>query len=98
MQPALWDNKIESVAANAASGWCDAAYKAVITVAARRSQFTTDDVWAELQAPPTHDHRAMGAVMRRAKSEKVCEPTGEYRTSVREVAHGRPVRVWRSLR
>lgn len=98
MQPALWDNKIESVAANAAAGWCDAAYKAVIRVSARRSQFTTDDVWAELQTLPTHDHRAMGAVMRRAKTSKVCEPTGDYQTSTREVAHGRPVRVWRSMR
>jgi hypothetical protein len=97
MQPALWDNQINAVAENATPGWCDAAYAAVVRVASRRTLFTTDEVWQELFGPVTHDHRAMGAVMRRAKTNKICVPTGQYQTSTREVAHGRPVRVWRSL-
>jgi len=96
MQPALWDQQIEQAASNAADGWCDAALHAVRRVAARQHTFTTDEVWSELQHD-THEHRALGAVMRRARSLGLCEPSGEYRTSVREVAHGRPVRVWRSL-
>jgi hypothetical protein len=111
MQPALWDNKIESVGQNADPRWMNAAYAAVTRVAGRQQQFTTDEVWQELHnmsvaswavfgvwsKPETHDHRAMGAVMRKAKKIGVCEPSGNYRTSTRDVCHGRPVRVWRSL-
>jgi hypothetical protein len=97
MQPALWDNQINAVAANATPGWCDAAYEAVVRVARRHAHFTTDDVWLAIDGPITHDNRALGAVMRRARTEKVCEPTMHYRPSTRDVCHGRPVRVWRSL-
>lgn len=96
MQPALWDGQIQQAATNAADGWCDAALVAVRHAAARHRRFTTDEVWAELMHD-THEHRALGAVMRRARSLGLCEPTGEYRSSTREIAHGRPVRVWRAL-
>ena len=96
MQPALWDGPIEQAAANAADGWCDAALDAVRRVAARNRRFTTDEVWLELHHD-THEHRALGSVMRRARSLGLCEPTGEYVTSTRVIAHGRPVRVWRAL-
>lgn len=111
MQPALWDNQIETVGQNADPEWMRAAYAAVIRVARRQTRFTTDDVWLELHnasvaswgatgvwvQPATHDHRAMGAVMRKAKKVGVCEPTGGYQPSTRDVCHGRPVRVWRSF-
>ena len=97
MQPALWDHQITNVAKNATPGWCDAAYAAVVRVASRKLQFTTDDVWQEIAGPVTHDNRALGAVMRRARTEKVCEPTMQYTPSTRDVCHGRPVRVWRSI-
>jgi len=111
MQPALWDNKIEAVGQNADPDWMRAAHHAVIAVARRYTRFTTDDVWQELHnrnvaswaatgtwvKHSTHDNRAMGAIMRQAKKDGICEPTGGYQQSTRDVCHGRPVRVWRSL-
>jgi hypothetical protein len=96
MQPALWDRDIEEAALNADDGFIDAAFFAVIRVAERKQFFTTDDVWEALGERGTHENRAMGAVMRKARSEKVCFPTGNYRPSVRLVAHGRPVRIWQA--
>jgi hypothetical protein len=91
------DEAIARVEAHAPEGWVQRARDTVTLVAGTQFDFTTDEVWQELFGPVTHDHRAMGAVMRRAKTNKVCVPTGQYQTSTREVAHGRPVRVWRSL-
>ena len=95
MQPALWDKYIEQAGENANADWMDAATAAVRRVCSRVRFFTTDDVWSELGSDyKTHEHRAMGAVMRRAKSEGWCVPTLNYEVSTREIAHGRPVRVW----
>lgn len=112
MQPALWDNKIESVGQNANPEWMRAAYQAVVRVTSSRSFFTTDDVWQELHnrsvagwaatgswsQPSTHDNRAMGAIMRQAKNAGLCQPTMNYTKSTRDVCHGRPVRIWRVVR
>lgn len=94
MQPALWDGDIEVAGLNADDGFMDAAFYAVVRVARRNRFFTTDDVWDALGDRGTRENRAMGAVMRKARTENICSPTGNYRPSVRLVAHGRPVRIW----
>lgn len=94
MQPALWDETIKTAGENANAAWMQQAIRAVHHISGTRSRFTTDDVWALLDET-THEHRAMGAVMRHAQTQGWCTPTGEYAQSQRSVAHGRPVRVWR---
>lgn len=95
MQPALWDKHIDQVEQNANREWMDAAIAAVRRVCDRQRLFTTDAVWDELgETYQTHEHRAMGAVMRRAKADGWCVPTYNYEISTRVIAHGRPVRVW----
>ena len=52
------------------------ALRAVAYVAQRQDSFISDDVWDALASAypdvTTHEHRAMGAVMRRAVAEGVC--------------------------
>ena len=72
------------------------ALAAVRAVAKAHDLFTTDDVWALLDADGG-EPRAMGAAMRRAAAEGVCEATLGFRLSARPVCHRRPMREWRSL-
>jgi hypothetical protein len=96
MQPALWDETISRAGEHADPQWMNEALQVVHYLAGTRSTFTTDDVWQRM-SQTTHEHRAMGAVMRDAQRRGWCIPTGEYRSSSRSEAHGRPVRVWRGL-
>lgn len=94
------DDGIQRADDHAVPDWKDEAYLAVIRVAARLGEFTSDDVWAELAASEvsTHEHRAMGAVIRRAARAGWCAPTSEFSLSRRPQRHRAPLRVWRSLR
>jgi hypothetical protein len=96
----LRDDAIARVEANADPAWKALAYDAVIEVARTHVTFTTDEVWfvlAERNVRPPHEPRAMGAVMQRAKREKVVRATPEFRETTRPQAHCAPVRVWESL-
>jgi hypothetical protein len=93
MQPALWDETIRKAGEHADARWMQQALQVVHRLAGTYSTFTTDDVWDRM-SETTHEHRAMGAVMRHAQKAGWCYPTGQYRTSTRSEAHGRPVRVW----
>lgn len=97
---ALRDEAIERVADAADDDWKEAAFLAVKRIAALRSEFTTDHVWEALQEidVSTHEHRAMGAVMRAACTDGVIEKTDRVVPTRRPGAHRRPVTVWRSLR
>lgn len=65
------------------------------------AEFTSDDVWARMVdaggVPPTHDNRALGAVMRWAASDGLIAATDRVRPSSRVRLHGSPRRIWRSL-
>lgn len=89
------DLAIVRVAQHAPDGWLAAAVDVVADICRRRSKFTTDDIWDRVGEPP--EPRAMGAVMRQAQRDGLCETTGSYEPSRRVECHGRPVRVWRSL-
>ena len=74
---------------------------AVCYVARHRATFTTDHVWAVLEAidaPSFPEPRALGAVMRDAQREGWIAATDDYDLSKRKVCHRRPLRIWRSLR
>ena len=73
--------------------WIDFAMAAIRSVAARGKPFTTDDVWELLGEHPA-EPRAMGAAMTRARHEKLCKASQEWRLSSRVACHRRPLRVW----
>lgn len=98
--PDLRDEAIVRVEAHAAPVFKELAFAAVCRVARRRHSFIVDMVWAELElgeAAPTHEKRAMGAVMVRASRAGIIEPTDEFRASEQRNCHSNPRRVWRSL-
>ncbi len=85
--------------AHAAEAFRVAAYAAVGHLARTRSRFIVDDVWRAMgtAAPSTHDKRAMGAVMQRARKDGLIEPTAEFLPSAQRQCHANPRRVWRSV-
>lgn len=91
------DQALATVDQHANVMWVRAAREALKHVAATKAVFTADDVWHELVRVDvyTHDPRALGAVMRWGVGAGVCEPTDDYRPSLRPECHKRPVRVWR---
>lgn len=77
--------------------WEAAVLQTVKRCAEEMTRFTTDHVWACME--PGHearDGRALGKLMRRAKSLGWIETTAEFEISSRPECHHRPVRVWRS--
>jgi len=93
----ITDQAVQQVGDNAEPAWFQSALDTVKILAERKEPFTTDDVWDLLktrQTTETHEPRAMGAVMRQAKSIGLVAPTSEYRLSRRIECHQRPIRVW----
>jgi hypothetical protein len=87
------------VEVHAPVSWRGSAELAVRYVAERRPEFTTDAVWAVLEAwgvPVPPEPKALGPLMKAACGWHWCAPTGEYRLSVRPQNHRRPVAVYRS--
>lgn len=73
-------------------------YQAVRRVAEQTEYFTSDAVFKthpELEA--IKNHKVMGPVIKRAARDGVCVATGQFIKGDRVVAHGRPLRVWKSL-
>ena len=79
--------------------WKAAACGVVQHLAESCSTFTADDVWAHLDALgfTTHEHRAMGAVMRAAAVDGLIVKTDRVVPTTRPCANRRPVAVWQSL-
>lgn len=74
--------------------WCEQALEAVREIATRKEEFTADDVWELVGAPP--EPRNMGNVMRKAQRECYCEST-DRTVARKDNKHGDQLRVWRSL-
>jgi hypothetical protein len=94
------DEAIARVDEHADLDWKQIAGRAVRAVCEQLDEFTTDDIWRCLESDPdadTHEHRAMGAVMLRARRAGWCAPTGRVRQSDRVVAHRGPKAIWKSL-
>jgi hypothetical protein len=91
---------VEASARGADRDWLLTALRGVRILARRNEYLTSDDVWRWLGPLKltTPDNRAMGAVMRAAKDEEVISSCQEWRVSERSCCHGRPVRIWKSLR
>lgn len=91
---------VEASARGADRDWLLTALRGVRILARRNEYLTSDDVcrWLGPHKLTTPDNRAMGAVMRAAKDEAVISSCQEWRVSERSCCHGRPVRIWKSLR
>ena len=96
----LRDQALVDVAVNADPDWWQHAVNIVRDVAATSFDFTTDDVWCELErrniATP-HEPRAIGAVVVAVKRLGLIAPTNRYRPSSRPECHARPIRVWQAV-
>lgn len=94
------DRAIDRADDHADDDWKLAAQLVLAKLAYHKQTFTTDDVHQELEAFDvwTHDTRALGSLLRKAARLRFIEATPDYRPSARKQCHGRPVRVWRSLK
>jgi hypothetical protein len=101
----LWDvqalttEAIERVEEHANDRWIAEVRDVVRLLASCRHEFTTDDVWLQVDRldVTTHEPRAMGAVMRFAARSGWVTATDRVVSSLRPECHCRPVRVWQSL-
>lgn len=75
--------------------WVVIALQVVRDLCNSRPEFTTDDIWMYVEGIPA-EPRAMGAVMRKAVKERLCEQTDRTIKSRRAQCHRRPIAVWRS--
>lgn len=84
---------------HANTNWKAAAIAVVRHLATTKSEFTADEVWAELDSLgfTTREHRAMGAVMRQAAVDELIVKTDRVVPTTRPSANRRPVAVWQSL-
>jgi hypothetical protein len=92
------DQVIEAGLEHANAEWRRVALATVRLIADTREFFTTDDVWALLDATgfTTSDPRAMGGVMRTAKAQGFAAPTSMMEKSRRPECHYRLITVWAS--
>lgn len=93
------DDAIERVREAASDVWKAEAFSAVAHVCRMRKEFTTDDVWALLDAREVvgpREPRAMGAIMQRAVRAGLCASTDRTSKSRRVECHRRPMQVWES--
>ena len=88
---------IRRVREHADPAWLAQAYSAIQHLCAQRFSFSSDDVWAALDArnvPAPREPRALGAVMRQAARDGLLAASGTYVQSEREACHNRPVMQW----
>lgn len=93
------DQAMRQVDEAANEQWKFAAFAATVEAARNLPTLTADDVQEILATKDvaTHEGRAMGPVMMRAKREGVIEATPDFRSSKRANLHAMPKRVWKSL-
>ena len=86
---------IARVERNMEPDWAEIVDLAIKIVMSRQREFTTDDVWEELDgAVEPHEKRAMGAAMVRAARAGLIRATDRTRPSARPICHRNPKRVW----
>ena len=93
------DDALERVESNAHKEWLSCANAAVRHLAGYSVSFTADDVRHQMEVHypnvTTHEPRAMGAVMNRAKRAGIIVPTDVFIASDRPERHRGPIRVWK---
>ena len=97
----LRDEAIASVEANTSDEWAEAAWSVVLCLTDQFpiGGFTSDDLWEQLElrgVKAPHIKDALGAVMLRARKERIIQCIG-WKASARPESHGQPKRVWRKV-
>ncbi|MBJ7469701.1 MAG: hypothetical protein JHD16_00285 [Solirubrobacteraceae bacterium] len=77
--------------------WLEQAVEVIAALASSQAELSSDDVWSVIGMPP-REPRMVGNAMARAQRAGHIEPTDRDQQSRRTINHGRPVRIWRSLR
>jgi len=81
--------------------WWQCMLESAKAVAERKPYFFTDDIvrWCQYNHPnaSTHEHRAIGPLMRQVFILGYAVPTQDYVPSEQPQCHRRPMRVWYSL-
>lgn len=92
----LAQEAIQQAETHAAPEWLLAARRVVWQLIQLGQPFSTDDVWDRLDQLDvhTHEHRALGSVMRNASRAGLIDQTGSYFKSRRPEAHSRPIPLW----
>ena len=91
----LADEAIARAEAHANEEWSETFYKTICLFADEGLWFTSAEVCAAMPDDvSTHEPRAIGAVLRRAKRNGLIATTDHYRQTG---SHGRPQRVWRPV-
>ena len=94
----LRDISMGQVERNAHERWKEAAIEAIRITATINDSFIVDAVWPHIEeGVMTHENRAIGPMMARAKKLGWIEPTTEFRLSIVPSHHATPRRVWKSL-
>lgn len=100
----ITQDAIDQATQNANELWKGMMFQLVQDTARELEFFTADDVFERLERipesarPQTHDNRAFGGVMQRAKRAGYCELADKKpRPSNRESLHSSPLSVWQSL-
>lgn len=75
--------------------WVEHVRACIHILAMSPDPFTSEDVLHMAGRPMISDPRAMGAIMRQAKTEGRIEPTGLYVRAQRPSRHSGVVRQWR---
>tara|TARA_B110000495_G_C22764484_1_gene447556 strand:+ start:168 stop:710 length:543 start_codon:yes stop_codon:yes gene_type:complete len=90
------DEAIDQVEEAANQTWKDTATRAVKWRAKLGINFTSDQIWADIEGhvQPPREPRAMGAIMRKAVRDGLIVSTPNTVTSTKASNHKRPVRVW----
>ena len=75
-------------------------YAAIHQTAHSKDQFTSDEIWKQLEAKNVNqyafEHNTVGSAFRHACRAGVIRKTGTFRPSTRPSAHGRNIHVWSS--
>lgn len=78
--------------------WNALAFERIRFLAATQAAFSTDEVWALLDTlPKPSDPRALGALVKRAQSERLITKSDCSIISTRGISGGRPINIWLSV-
>lgn len=78
--------------------WQSCALDCIRLICRTQAEFSADDIYKMLDEQPvkTHERRALGPMLTRARDEGLCESTARFQLSRRASRHGAPIRVWKS--
>lgn len=94
------EEAISAVDENADPAWKEFALASIYAVAREQDILISEDIWRHMRTqvnpPDTHEHRALGPIMRRAATQGWIGKVDAHRNA-EQMAHNRPMQQWKSL-